>query len=258
MIKLNCTRFDAARIPVLSDVEINRFAHRVLMDYKPGLLQEPGKINYTHFIESYLGASLNYQDIYYENKDKPVLGMTIFTEGTVKVFNRDRLCVTEVWMDDRTVILDNYVTQEGREGLELFTALHESGHLCLDSVDYGEDDYDFDEPRDRISCYREGIENFSSSRRQRTPQEWKEHHADYFAACIAMPDATFIPFIRQALRDNGVWKPQISTGRDEDTDYMAEALLPELIAETYGVSRKAAFIKLIKCGFVVDCKQRKT
>jgi len=258
MIKLQCSRFDAAGVPVLSDAEINRFAHTVLTDYKPDLLKEPGRINYTHFLESYLGANLIYQDIYNENPDKPILGMTVFTEGNVKVFDREKLCVKEIWMDERTVILDNFVTQEGKEGLELFTALHESGHLCLDTGNNADVEcFDFDWLCRQISCYKENIENFASSRRKRTPKEWKEHHADCFAACIAMPDATFIPLIRQALRDNDIWKPQVFTGKDEDTDYIAEDLLPELISETYGVSKRAAFIKLIKCGFVVDRKPRK-
>ena len=256
MIKLQCSRFDAGGVPVLSDAEIDRFAHMVLRDYKPGLLQEPGKINYAHFIETYLEAHLEYKDIFNEDPEKPIFGMTVFEEGEVKVFDRDELCVKEIWVNERTVILDNLIMQDGKEGLALFTALHESGHLCLHSGDYaGDEDFDFG-PLSSISCRRENIENFASRRSRRAPADWKEHQADCFAACIAMPGATFIPFVRQALHDNDFWKPTITTGRDEDTDYLAEVLLPELIAETYGVSRAAAFIKLIKCGIVIDRKLR--
>ena len=258
MIKLSCTRFDIGGVPVLSDVEIDRYAHTVLKDYKPGLLQEPGTVNYGHFIESYLEANLDYQDIFNDDPERPIFGMTVFTEGEVRVFDREELCVKEIWVDERTVILDNLITQEGKEGLAQFTALHEAGHLLLHSGDYAEvDEHCFDDLCSSISCRRENIENFASRKKNRSPEDWKEHQADCFAACLAMPSATFVPFVRQALRDNGVWKASISTGSDEDTDYIAKCLLPELIAETYGVSKMAAFIKLVKCGIVIDRKKSK-
>ena len=103
-----------------------------------------------------------------------------------------------------------------------------------------------------VSCRRDSIESFGSTRRQRTPAEWREHHADYFAAALAMPIATFKPFIHNLLREHGVWKGKIITGVDEDLDDLARYILPECISETYGVSRKAAFVKLRKTGFVVD------
>ena len=256
MIKLQCSRFDAGGVPVLSDAEIDRFAHNVILDYKPGLLRTPGKINYGHFIETYLEAQLDYKDIYNEDPDKPIFGMTVFREGEVKVFDRDELCVKEIWVNERTIILDNLITQDGKEGLAQFTALHESGHLFLHSGDYaGAEDFYF-EPGASVSCRRENIENFASRKGRRSPSDWKEHQADCFAACIAMPGATFVPFVRQALHDNDFWKASITTGRDEDTDYLAQVLLPELIAETYGVSKTAAFIKLKKCGIVIDRKPR--
>ena len=256
MIKLQCSRFDAGGIPVLSDAEIDRFAHSVLMDYKPGLLRKPGVINYAHFIESYMEANLQFHDIYNEDPKKPIFGMTIVEEGEVKVFDRDELCVKDIWVDDRTVLLDSFVMQEGKEGLALFTALHESGHLFFHAGDYEEVD-DFYEPPDRVLCYRDDIEALTPRKRKSAVADWKEHQANCFAGCLAMPGATFLPFVRNLLHDHDVWKASVTTGQDEDTDYLAEIILPECIAETYGVSKAAAFIKLVKCGFVIDRKPRK-
>ena len=251
MIKLQCIRFDSRGVPVLSDAEIDRFVHNILMDYKPGLLKKPGKINYAHFIESYLEAQLDYMDIFNEDPDKPIFGMTAFNGGEVKVFDRDCLCVKKIRVKKRTVILDNHIMQEGKEGLALFTALHEAGHLCLHSGEYAEVN-DFDQSISSILCRRDNIESFTSRKRKHSPKDWQEHQADCFAACIAMPGMTFIPFVLKALCDNGIWKTTITLGRDEDTDYIAQVILPELISETYGVSKAAAFIKMIKCGFVID------
>jgi Zn-dependent peptidase ImmA (M78 family) len=95
--------------------------------------------------------------------------------------------------------------------------------------------------------------------RQRSPREWREHHADYFAAALAMPNATFKPLVHQLLREHDVWKGKIVLGMDEDMDELAKYILPEHISEIYGVSRRAAYVKLCKTGFVVDrvTQQRK-
>jgi hypothetical protein len=52
--------------PIISDAEIDELAEIILGDYKPQLLQEPRKVKYEHFLESYLGANLDYRHIYYE------------------------------------------------------------------------------------------------------------------------------------------------------------------------------------------------
>ena len=257
MVKLQCSRFDAAGVPVLSDAEIDRFAHEILADYKPALLRKPGKIDYAHFIERYLGANLEYQDIYNEDPEKPIFGMAIYDAGNVRVFDRDALTVEDKWMEGRTVILDNFIMQEGKEGLALFTALHEGGHVCIHFNAYSDmDDCDFDVPIPAVYCRKDNIENFIAPKGHRSPKEWMEHQASFFAACIAMPNKTFTPFVREILHDHDYRKPHIVTGINEDNDYIAEELLPEIISETYGVSKKAAFIKLIKCGFVIEQKRR--
>ena len=253
MIKLHCTRFDVKGVPVLSDSDIEKFAYYVLQDYKPGLLREPGKINYAHFIESYIGANLDYQDIYNEDPDKPIFGMAVFNEGEIKVFDRERQCVKNIWVDGRTIVLDNFVMREGKEGLARFTGLHESGHLLLHAGDYaGIEFFEYDESVPFIACRSEGIEGLPTRKIRRSPADWKERQANYFAACVAMPISTFIPFVRQVLRSQGVWRSVLSIGLDDDTDYLARDLLPETIAENYGVSKTAAYIKLLKCGIVIE------
>jgi hypothetical protein len=54
------------------------------------------------------------------------------------------------------------------------------------------------------------------------------------------------------MREYDVWKGQIVLGQDDDLDILANDLLPERITEIYGVSKRAALIKLKKSGFVAD------
>ena len=50
--------------PIISDTEIDDLAEILLRDYNPQLLKEPRRIKFEHFLESYLGANLDYKHIY--------------------------------------------------------------------------------------------------------------------------------------------------------------------------------------------------
>jgi Zn-dependent peptidase ImmA (M78 family) len=242
------------RTPVMYNREIDEFAHALLNDYRPELLNEPGKIDAEHFLESYLGAEIQFHDIYNENPAQPIFALTTFTKGVVEVFDQENECISGIVISERTVILDNAIMETGKEGLALFSALHECGHLILHwHVFLDEDGYPYEHKGEAavICCRRNHIESFSHKSSKRTPVDWREHQADYFAAAIAMPNATFYPFVNQLLRENGVYKRCITVGRDSDLDILADDILPEYISETYGVSKRAARIKLRKCEFVI-------
>ncbi len=42
--------------PILKDVEIDALSEMLLGDYNPKLLKEPGKVDWCHFLEYYLGT----------------------------------------------------------------------------------------------------------------------------------------------------------------------------------------------------------
>ncbi|MCL2775616.1 MAG: ImmA/IrrE family metallo-endopeptidase [Oscillospiraceae bacterium] len=248
MIRIKITRIDEQNdnTPILYNREIDEYAHVVLKDYKPQLLREPGAINFEHFLESYLGVTLIFRDIYYEDPERPIFAVTAFRDGTLKVFDRKNNRIANIIVRANTVILDNIVMEPGREGLALFTGLHEGGHILIHSGVY--DTFRVGQ----VCCRRENVENNGGKWQQRTAVEWREHQADYFAAALAMPNATFMPFVNHFLRENGIWKNCIVLGYDEDMDIFAQELLPERISEVYGVSKRAASIKLKKSGFVAD------
>jgi Zn-dependent peptidase ImmA (M78 family) len=144
--------------------------------------------------------------------------------------------------------------EPGKEGLALFTGFHEGGHLVMHwDVFVNKDGYPYERTIDEaavLCCRRENIESFGFGKKERTASEWREHQADYFAAAIAMPNATFRPFVNGIMRENNYYKGYIKTGIDDELDILANDLLPEYISETYGVSKRAARIKLRKAGFV--------
>ena len=263
MVALHC-RIDRKNnnTPILSNREIDQFVHAVLLDYKPILLEKPSKINFEHFLEAYLGASVMYLNIYYEEGMSPILGVTAFKDGYLKIFDRENMCVSTVPISANTVVIDSSLMENGETGRAMFTGLHEAGHLMLHRGVYnpnidGQISFVEDELSAVLSCRRDSIAEFAPNlwgTNTKTPAEWREYQANYFAAAIAMPNATFRPLVQRLLHQHEFRKGQIITGRDEDLDYLAEKLLPTEISDIYGVSKQAAFIKLKQAGFVVDKK----
>ena len=244
--------------PVISNAEIDELAAMLLKDYKPQLLKEPGRIKYDHFLESYLGANLDYQHIYYEEGAGRIFGATAFSRGMLPIFDRENLCLDEVVLEKNTIVLDLYVTEDGREGLELFTGLHEGGHFWMHQDVYARDERqlsllgDAGELEPVICCRKKDVESFGRKGGFKTPEQWREHQADYFAAALAMPNATFVPLVQETLTANGITDGRIIENVGWDELVLATEGLPEIISEIYGVSKAAAYVKLRKTGLVVD------
>ena len=212
MVQLRTNRFDRNNNyqPILSNREIDEYAHALLKDYKSELLREPGIINYQHFLESYLGMQILFHDIYSDDSDKPILALTAFRGGKIKVFDKESESIKKVIIPARSVVMDNSIMDDGKEHLALFTGMHEGGHITMQWHVYtgetfnGEPfdpDYDWDDDIESIVyCRRSNIESRLSKKENPTAEQWREYHADYFAAAITMPNATFGPFVKQLLR----------------------------------------------------------
>lgn len=244
--------------PIIKDAEIDELAEMLLQDYKPQLIKEPGQINYLHFLESYLGATVEFRDIYYDEGDKPIWGVTAFNDDDIlKTFDRDNMCTENIKLTSRTIVIDNSVMEKGKEGLALFTCLHEGGHLwmhpgvfikCREQISL----FDINEEKQVICCRRESIENFGNKKTLMTAEDFREHQASYFASAIAMPKSTFIPLAKEILKTAGINGGRIVTGIDYDLDLFADREFPQRISDVFGVSKQAASIRLKKLGLIID------
>ena len=113
MIEFKARRTDRSGTPILSDVEIDAFAHAVLEDYRPELLEEPGAIRFEHFLESYLKVAVEFHDIYHEDPERPILAATAFQDERLRIFDRENARVSSIAVAAWTVVIDNSVMQSG-------------------------------------------------------------------------------------------------------------------------------------------------
>lgn len=255
MIEFHCSRCKNDGTPIVTDQAVQEYAEAVLEDYKPKLLREPGRINAIHFLESYLGATVDYQDIYYDENTSPIAGATVFNDDKVLIFDRENMCVRPIDVSAGTILIDNSTMQDGKEGFSKFTHLHEGGHFLMHPAVYRRVEnqlsfFDFgqDSPGSHVAaCKRSSICGNSGEKRPRlvTEEDFREHQANTFAAAIAMPRKTFIPcaqaMIRRAGFPEGIWV------EDDVMDWDSElglSCLVDRLAEIYGVSRSAAKVQL--------------
>lgn len=263
MIEFCCNRYHSQDMtPIVSDNDIRDYAETILEDYKPQLIKEPGKINGEHFLESYLGATIDYQDIYYNYEEGPIAGATVFNDDKVCVFDRENQCIKSIDVCAGTIIIDNETMAEGKEGYALFTQLHEGGHLCIHPSVYRKmagqmtlfDTSTTEGESHVVLCKRSSIEGKRG--RLVTQEDFREHQANVFAAAVAMPRKTFIPTAQYYIRTSSIGNTKdiiIAPSTNAfDMDYELEKhKVINDIADVFGVSRSAAEVQLRCLGLLM-------
>ena len=255
MIKFRCFKRHPDGTPIIRDADIVKFAEAQLRDYRPELLEVPGKIDPIHFIERYICANIDFQDIYYEEGASPIAGATIFNDEEVRVFDRDNMCIKDIPVKAGTIIIDNSTINDKNEGFARFTGLHEAGHLNMHPAVYCRTPSQMSmfAARSFVLCKRETME--LGRRCLVTQEDFREHQANVYAAALEMPERPFTKLTLSLIkkydigmdRNNVLVKPY---GLNYDFEVGLVRILSEL-AETFGASVQAVRIKLQARGFLL-------
>lgn len=180
----------------------------------------------------------------------------MFNDDKVLVFDRENMCVRPIEVSAGTILIDNDTMKDGKEGFAQFTHLHEGGHFLIHPAVYRKMDnqitlFDLgmlDKTGSHVvSCKRSAIAGQGEKKcRFSTQEEFREHQANTFAAAIAMPRQTFIPYAQEMIRAAG-FKDGIWVESEKELDWDDMIVLPDIVgklAETFGVSRSAARVQL--------------
>ncbi len=250
MIELNC-RKDKTGTPIIRDVEIADYAEAVIADYKPSALEEPKALDSLHFLESYLGTTVDYQDIYYEEGQSPIAGATVFNNEKVKVFDRDNLTTRIIDVAENTVLIDRSTLDSGNEGYLNFTGFHEGGHVTLHPAAYrrcvgqmlmGEV---VTEGTQVVCCRRDTMMKRFPRGTKWIPELRREHQANVFAAYAEMPRQTFVPYATDLIKDAGFYEGVFIEGDDYDWEWSwAIDKIADQLAASYRASRTAVKVHM--------------
>ena len=253
MIELK-TGYSLSRVPYITYNALDDYAEIVVADFAPELLHYPGILNVEEFLEFYLELSTRYCRISYDRK---VLGMTAFNDGLLQVVDEETGMTEPIPVTTGTVILDTSLTSKRNKPRLRFTSMHEGSHWLIHRPAFAEDN-----PFGHVGVYenqylaaKEGRMDYNRSNSERTDIERIERQADFLSSAILIPR----PALRNAYREFFRFydeKPRriIRSGDNPMDDYLA-VQLPEYVAGLFGVSKRAALIRLEKLTAIVDDKK---
>ena len=258
MVEFQCKRKQKDGTPVLSNVEIEEYAERVLYDYNPRYLEEPWELDALKFLEFYLGATVDYMDIYCDEGEQ-IAGATVFNDENIRVFDRENLCTRMVPVQGQTILIDNSTMDEGKEEFARFTELHEGGHFCMHQGVFRNTDgqmniFDFipQQTGSNVVCCRRSELEGAHRGGLKTSEDWREHQANTFAAAIAMPRRIFDRIAEETIIKMGC--PEgvyiLPTLRETDYDPCFDSLAA-FLGRKFKVSKSAAKVQLRKHKLVI-------
>ena len=249
MLKLN-TSYSFTQVPYITYEALDEYAVKVIRDAAPELLEKPSILDVEWFVEYYLGMQIEYKRLSYDRK---VLGMTVFNTGLVQVIDEFSGETAPVDVVEGTVIIDPILMEKRNAARRRFTFMHEGSHWLLHRPAFSKSN-PFGSPGKYENQYlaaKEGRIDYSRNQKERTDSERIERQADFLAAALLMP----LPTLRMAFKEFfGYYNErprQLVRGTNElDNGYAA--LMPEYIAKTFGVSKRAALIRLEKLKAIVN------
>ena len=267
MVKFSCVRTSEDMTPVIRDIEISKYAQRVLYDYRPELLNytsygddpyyEPALLDPYDFARNYLGSNIEVCDIYTEDSRDFIAGAAVFNLQKVKVFDKDNMCTADILVPPNTILLDRETVRHGYTGFESFTIMHEAGHLMLHQKVYRKEPAVGDSEKgeklatseETVLCKRSNIGRMNGG--LVTSEDFREHQANTFAASMLMPPILFIPFVQNQMKMYNRFNDEVMITRtfnDGTPQYWRYLDILTRTAHKFGVSRKAAEVQMTKYG----------
>lgn len=227
--------------------DIEEIAELHLKDFDSKILEEPMPTPIEEFLENYLCLDMDYADI---TPDASVLGLTTFDDGVLGVYDSENSQYKDIFVREGTVVIDNTLLSEEREGRCRFTCGHEGGHWILhrEMFKLNENQLNiFDILNDKevtsIKCLKRNFENYCCKRTFKTDNDWMEWQANFISSCLLMPKKTFIIAAHNIFKRVGINDEYIILGQDFDTDVFAYEV-PRKISKIFNVSIQAASIRL--------------
>lgn len=183
---------------ILSRDDIDFEAQSILKEFYPIGLEKPCEIPLDDIIDK-MGINLVYRRL---SKNKDILGVCIFDEGKVPIYDEEGNIRYEVFQPNTIIINSNLVDDDDiRYGS---TIGHELGHYVTQGDLYIKNKnqislFDLNIQDVAIICKRESslIEGLAIERKNLvTKLDWMEWQANYFSSAIIVPKITLLNYLK--------------------------------------------------------------
>jgi Zn-dependent peptidase ImmA (M78 family) len=235
-------------VPYITCEVLDGYAEAVIRDAAPDALSAPVPIDAEMFVEFYLGLNIEFKRL---SRDRRILGMTVFNDGVVLVTDEDGRTQTPLEARAGTVFIDPLLIRKCNAARRRFTMMHEASHWLILREAFSEDN-PFGSPgvfENRYIAAKTGRVDYSRSRLERTDHERIERQADFLASALLMPKTTLRMAFKEFFAHRRERPRALVRGKSEADDNLAR-LLPEFVADRFGVSKRAALIRLEKLNAV--------
>ena len=250
MLELD-TCYSFSQIPYISYDGLDDYAEKVIDEFMPELLTNPGILDVDAFIEFYCELTPIERRICYNGK---VLGMTAFNDGMVEVINEKTGQPDEIFVERGTIITDPALRLKRNEKRGRFTIMHEGGGHWLIHRKAFADDNPFGPAgiyKNQYLAAKEGRGDYLRSTNERGDIQRMERQADFLAAALLMPRPAMRIVFRSFFRFYHDKPRRIIRGTSPADDLYA-IQLPKYVAKVFNVSEKAATIRLEKLTAIVN------
>lgn len=230
-------------LPHLSRFDIEELAEKTLKSTYPLNLQLPSALQTRDLLDAQLGLLV--KDAYIGDYDSGILGLTVMS-NEVDIPVCDHMLRPEIWSATYgTVIISERLAGAAHNARRRYTEAHEAAHWLLHRDYFNA----LSEMTHNPSCYiacRE-IERYRSPRT--TDRDWCEWQADTMAASMLMPRDIFSEYVSGFLSRSGVRGHALVQGNPDHRRVFNAIIGP--IANAFGVSRRAAQIRMIHLGLII-------
>jgi Zn-dependent peptidase ImmA (M78 family) len=244
------TCYTLTNVPYLTYDALDEFAEKLIFDFAPERLNNPGAVDVERFIEFYLRLAVDFRRLCYNRK---ILGITAFNDGVVEVIDDDSGEPMELFVESGTVIIDPSLSVKSNLPRLRFTLTHEGCHWLIHRKAFDESN-----PFGPAGIYenqyiaaKEGRVDYSRSTKEKNDIDWMERQADFLASAILMPR----PALREAFKDYFKFyneRPRRIIRGSSPLDDCYAIQLPEYVANIFNVSKRAALIRLEKLTAIVN------
>ena len=244
------TCYSLSMVPYLTYGALEDYAQKIVADFAPERLSVPGVMDVERFLEFYLKMTVDFQRISHNRK---ILGVTAFDEGTVEIIDEDTGEVVDLFVEAGTVIIDPSLSVKRNLPRLRFTMTHEGCHWLIHQKAFRADN-----PFGPAGIYanqflaaKEGRIDYSRTLKERNDIEMMERQADFLSAAILMPKGAVREAYLEYFRMNSERQHRIIRGISPSDDIHTKRL-PEYVATTFNVSKRAALIRLEKLTAIVN------
>lgn len=192
------------------------------------------------------------------DKDGTILGMTVFNNCYLEVYNQELGTEEKIKVSKGTILIDNNLI--GNEKLlhrYRFTCSHEASHWLLHKDRFtreieGQMSLFSDSPNyTAVKCLNRSVENAFGYKESgfMDDEDWLEWQADYMGAALLLPILPFSNEFFKLLKMLDISKKYLYFDNQTCNIKNYEIVVNQLV-NTFNVSRKAVHIRLVKLNLI--------